>query len=76
MPSGPQHRPHLYGDPAEHRPGYPIRSPPDLTLIYQVWLEDVPGSQGGGAWYLVLGMILWLGKAHPQGTDVILCTPA
>lgn len=53
MPPGTQHRPHLYGDPAEHRPGYPIRSPPDLTLIYQVWLEDAawkPGWEG-----LVLG---------------------
>ena len=28
---GPQHRPHLHGDPAEHRPGHPVRSPADLT---------------------------------------------
>uniref|UniRef100_A0A8D1X8U1 Uncharacterized protein n=1 Tax=Sus scrofa TaxID=9823 RepID=A0A8D1X8U1_PIG len=28
---GPQHRPHLHGDPAQHRPGHPLRSPPDLT---------------------------------------------
>ena len=62
MPSGTQHRPHLYGDLAEHRPGYPICSPPDLTLIYQVWPEDAAWKPGW--WGLVLGTGL-LGKAHP-----------
>lgn len=53
MPPGTQHCPHLYGDPVEHRLGYPIRSPPDLTLIYQVWLEDAAWKPGW--WGLVLG---------------------
>lgn len=53
MPSGTQHCPHLYGDPAEHWSGYPIRSPPDLTLIYQVWPETEAWKPGWRA--LVLG---------------------